>query len=119
LQARAECCDEAVQVIAWDAQKRLCHRYQHLLNGGKLKVEACTAVARELAGFVWAIGQAMPGLPLAPAAAHATARVGAPVARVDVRVGVGGSKASRNGSGNGSGKVSSKLKPKLKPKPSL
>jgi transposase len=109
LQARAERCDEAVQVIAWDAQKRLCHRYQHLLAGGKLKVEACTAVARELAGFIWAIGQAMPGLPSAPAAAHATARVGAPVARVDVRVGVGGSKAARNGSG----KVSSKLKPSL------
>jgi transposase len=98
LQARAECCDEAVQVIAWDTQKRLCHRYQHLLAGGKLKVEACTAVARELAGFIWAIGQAMPGLPSAHATAHAAARVG-----------VGGSKASRNGSGN----VSSKLKPSL------
>ena len=27
---------------------------------GKLKVQACTAVARELAGFIWAIGQAVP-----------------------------------------------------------
>jgi transposase len=98
LQARAERCDEAVQVIAWDAQKRLCHRYQHLMAGGKLKVEACTAVARELAGFIWAIGQAMP----APAPAQ-------PAAQATARLGVGGSKASRNGSG----KVSSKLKPSL------
>jgi hypothetical protein len=27
---------------------------------GKLKVQACTAVARELAGFIWAIGQTVP-----------------------------------------------------------
>ena len=60
LQKRAECCDEKVQTIAWDAQKRLCHRYRHLIDGGKLKVQATTAVARELAGFIWAIGQAVP-----------------------------------------------------------
>ena len=60
LQQRAERCDEKIQAIAWDAQKRLCHRYRHLTDGGKLKVQACTAVARELAGFIWAIGQAVP-----------------------------------------------------------
>ena len=60
LQKRAAQCDEKVQAIAWDAQKRLCHRYRHLTDGGKLKVQACTAVARELAGFIWAIGQAVP-----------------------------------------------------------
>jgi transposase len=60
LQQRAEQCDEKVQAIAWDAQKRLCYRYRHLTDGGKLKVQACTAVARELAGFIWAIGQAVP-----------------------------------------------------------
>jgi hypothetical protein len=27
---------------------------------GKLQVQTCTAVARELAGFIWAIGQAIP-----------------------------------------------------------
>ena len=60
LQKRAEQCDEKVQAIAWDAQKRLCHRYRHLTDGGKLKVQVVTAVARELAGFIWAIGQAVP-----------------------------------------------------------
>jgi hypothetical protein len=46
-----------VQAIAWKAQKRLCSRYWHLTQKGKLKVQACTAVARELAGFIWAISR--------------------------------------------------------------
>jgi transposase len=60
LQRRAERTSEEVQEIAWKAQKRLCARYRLLEARGKLKVQACTAVARELAGFIWAIGQALP-----------------------------------------------------------
>lgn len=60
LQRRAELAPEAVQDIAWSAQKRLCGRYWALDARGKLKVQTCTAIARELVGFVWAIGQAMP-----------------------------------------------------------
>jgi transposase len=55
LQRRAEKCSDAVQGIAWKAQKRLCGRYRHLIGRGKLKVQVCTAVARELVGFIWAI----------------------------------------------------------------
>lgn len=55
LQRRAEKTSEKVQEIAWKAQKRLCKRYWYLINKGKLPVEACTAVARELSGFIWAI----------------------------------------------------------------
>lgn len=61
LQRRAERTSDAVQEIAWKAQQRLCSRYWTLDARGKLKVQACTAVARELAGFIWAIGQAVPG----------------------------------------------------------
>lgn len=61
LQRRAEKTSDAVQEIAWKAQQRLCSRYWALDARGKLKVQACTAVARELAGFIWAIGQAVPG----------------------------------------------------------
>lgn len=61
LQRRAEKTSEAVQEIAWKAQQRLCRRYWTLDARGKLKVQTCTAVARELAGFIWAIGQAVPG----------------------------------------------------------
>jgi len=55
LQRRARQTSTAVQAIAWKAQKRLCGRYQHLMGRGKLKVQVCVAVARELAGFIWAI----------------------------------------------------------------
>ena len=44
-----------VCAIAWKAQKRLHHRLQRLIGRGKNPGEAVTAVARELAGFVWAI----------------------------------------------------------------
>ena len=60
LQRRAERTSEPVQDIAWRAQKRLCARYQRLYARGKLKVQVCTAIARELAGFIWAIGQTVP-----------------------------------------------------------
>jgi transposase len=60
LQRRALRTSEAVQDIAWKAQKRLCSRYWSLQDRGKLKVQVCTAISRELAGFIWAIGQTLP-----------------------------------------------------------
>jgi len=60
LQRCAERTSEQVQEIAWKAQKRLCTRYRLLENKGKLKVQVCMAIARELAGFIWAIGQTLP-----------------------------------------------------------
>jgi transposase len=68
LQRRAERTSEAVQEIAWKAQKRLCGRYQTMQARGKLKVQVCTAVARELAGFIWAIGQVTEPISPQPAA---------------------------------------------------
>lgn len=44
-----------VQAIAWQAQKRLCGRYRQLIGLGKVKQQVTTAIARELAGFIWAI----------------------------------------------------------------
>jgi hypothetical protein len=55
LQRKAEKTTEAVQAIAWKAQKRLCKRYWYLIHKGKLTVQTCTAIARELVGFIWAI----------------------------------------------------------------
>jgi transposase len=60
LQRRAEHTPEAVQTIAWETQKRLCARYWKLDAKGKLQVQTCTAIARELTGFIWAIGQVLP-----------------------------------------------------------
>ena len=48
---------EGVRRIAWEAQKRLNQRLYHLLHAGKSVQKAITALARELAGFVWAAGQ--------------------------------------------------------------
>jgi transposase len=47
---------DAVQEIAWKAQHRLHDRYCKLVGRGKAKQQAVTAVARELLGFIWAIG---------------------------------------------------------------
>lgn len=43
------------QTIAWRAQKRLCGRYKTLMQSGKNTKQTTVAVARELAGFIWAI----------------------------------------------------------------
>lgn len=64
LQRRAQRTSQEVQEIAWNAQKRMCGRYKLLEGRGKLKVQVCTAIARELTGFIWAIGQAMPSAPV-------------------------------------------------------
>ena len=43
--------------MAWRAQERLHRRYWLLTNKAKPKAKVVTAVARELIGFVWAIGR--------------------------------------------------------------
>lgn len=60
IQRRAECTSADVQAIAWKAQTRLCGRYRHLIGAGKNMPLATTAVARELAGFIWAIAHEVP-----------------------------------------------------------
>jgi transposase len=46
-----------VRDIAWKAQTRLCSRYRKMVARGKKPTVVTAAIARELAGFVWAIGQ--------------------------------------------------------------
>ena len=45
-----------VNAIGWKAQQRLTRRYRALANKDKPKGKVVTAVARELVGFIWAIG---------------------------------------------------------------
>jgi transposase len=52
--------DKAIRDIAWRAQIRLCGRYRKFIADGKLAPVACAAVARELATFIWEMGQAVP-----------------------------------------------------------
>jgi transposase len=56
LKQRQEGTSETVKEIAWKAQHRLHNRYRRLTGKGKPKQHVVTAVARELLGFVWAIG---------------------------------------------------------------
>lgn len=48
---------EPIQATAWKAQLRLSQRFAALDARGVHRNKVCVAVARELAGFVWAIGQ--------------------------------------------------------------
>jgi transposase len=48
-----------VQEIAWKAQARLTTRYRALARRGKRPTVVVTAIARELAGFIWAVGRAV------------------------------------------------------------
>jgi hypothetical protein len=50
-----EALPKPIRDIAWKAQERLCRRYRRLARSGKLTTVICAAIARELAGFVWAI----------------------------------------------------------------
>ena len=47
---------EEVKEIAWKAQHRLTSRYRRLTAKGKQRQKIIVAIARELLGFVWAIG---------------------------------------------------------------
>jgi transposase len=53
---RQEGVSEEIKAIAWKAQQRLHNRYWRLTAKGKIPGKAITAVARELVGFIWAIG---------------------------------------------------------------
>lgn len=55
---------KALTDLAWKAQIRLCDRYKHLIASHKKTVVALTAVARELAGFLWAAARTVDGLPV-------------------------------------------------------
>ncbi len=46
-----------VREIAWKAQVRLSARYRAFAARGKKLTVACTAIARELAGFMWAVAR--------------------------------------------------------------
>ncbi|AHI27141.1 MULTISPECIES: IS110 family RNA-guided transposase [Acetobacteraceae] len=48
---------KAIRDIAWKAQLRLCERYRKLSATGKKPTVVVTAIARELCGFIWAIGR--------------------------------------------------------------
>jgi transposase len=59
MRKRQEGLSAEVQEIATKARQRLHSRYMRLLGRGKSKQEVVTAVAREMLGFIWAIGMSV------------------------------------------------------------
>ena len=57
---RRKKCPEAIQRTAQKAQDRLHRKFWRMVKKGKLSQVAVMAVARELAGFVWAIAKEVP-----------------------------------------------------------
>jgi transposase len=52
-----------LQDLSWKAQVRLCKRFRRLLARGKHANQVVVAIARELAGFLWAIAKEVPVTP--------------------------------------------------------
>jgi transposase len=63
LQLRLEQLPKPIQDISWKAQVRLCKRYRRLMARGKHANQVVVAIARELAGFIWAIAKQVPVKP--------------------------------------------------------
>ena len=63
LQLRLEQQPKIIQDISWKAQVRLCKRYRRLVSRGKHANVVTVAIARELAGFMWAIAREVPVTP--------------------------------------------------------
>jgi len=57
IQPRLEGLPKSIREIGWKGQVRLCGRYRKLMAAGKPKAVVVTAIAREMAAFLWAIGQ--------------------------------------------------------------
>ena len=49
-----------IKKIAWEAQLRLCARYQRLIGRGKAVNVVVAAIAREIAAFMWSIAKQIP-----------------------------------------------------------
>jgi transposase len=63
LQLRLEQLPKPLQDLSWKAQVRLCKRFRRLLARGKHANQVVVAIARELAGFLWAIAKEVPVTP--------------------------------------------------------
>ncbi len=57
LQKRQEGLPKAVIDIAWQAQLRLCRRYQRLMKRGKHYNLVVAAIAREMSAYLWVIAK--------------------------------------------------------------
>ena len=57
MQLRQEGLSKEVIDMAWQAQLRLCRRYNRLIHKGKHRNVVVTAIAREMLAYIWAISR--------------------------------------------------------------
>jgi len=67
LQKRQEALSKEIVDIGWQAQLRLCRRYQRLMKRGKHYNVVVTAIAREMIAYIWAISREVVLSPVDPA----------------------------------------------------
>lgn len=66
LQKRQEGLSKEIVDIAWQAQLRLCRRYQRLMHKGKHRNVVVVAIAREMIAYIWAIAREVVVSPMNP-----------------------------------------------------
>lgn len=66
LQKRQEGLSKEIVDIAWQAQLRLCRRYQRLMQKGKHRNLVVAAIAREMIAYIWAISREVVVTPIDP-----------------------------------------------------
>jgi hypothetical protein len=66
IQKRQEGLPKSITDIAWQAQLRLCRRYQRLSQKGKHYNVVITAIAREMIAYIWAISREVVLTPVNP-----------------------------------------------------
>uniref|UniRef100_UPI003F86469A IS110 family transposase n=1 Tax=Thalassotalea sp. PLHSN55 TaxID=3435888 RepID=UPI003F86469A len=66
LQKRQEGLSKEIVDIAWQAQLRLCRRYQRLMQKGKHRNVVVTAIAREMIAYIWSISREVVITPIEP-----------------------------------------------------
>ena len=66
MERRQEGLPQSIKDIAWQAQLRLCRRYQRLMYRGKHRNVVVVATAREMVAYLWEIIQLVPLEPVNP-----------------------------------------------------
>lgn len=66
LRKRQEGLSKEIIDIAWQAQLRLCRRYQRLMQRGKHRNLVVAAIAREMIAYIWAISREVVITPMNP-----------------------------------------------------
>ena len=66
IRKRQESLSKEINDIAWQAQLRLCRRYQRLIKRGKHYNIVITAIAREMIAYIWAIAKEVVLSPVEP-----------------------------------------------------